>query len=60
MNSNLIACAATLGTVAPCSCKVLHDDSYLEPDFIQVNTCKLCNMYINWYGEIAVPASVFF
>ena len=56
MDFYLISCAARQGTVSPCSYNVLVDDSNFEPDRIQQITYKMCHMYYNWSGTIAVPA----
>ena len=52
----LISCAARQGTVSPCSYNVLLDESGYSPDRIQLITYKMCHMYYNWSGTIAVPA----
>ncbi|ODN02980.1 Piwi-like protein 1 [Orchesella cincta] len=52
----LISCAARQGTVSPCSYNVLQDENNFDADRIQLITYKLCHMYYNWSGTIAVPA----
>jgi aubergine-like protein len=52
----LIACTGRQGTVSPCSYNVLYDTSGLKPDQIQLLTYKMCHMYFNWSGTVAVPA----
>ena len=52
----LVAQAARQGTVSPCSFNVLLDGSGLEVDKIQRITYKMCHMYFNWSGTVAVPA----
>ncbi|CAL8140865.1 unnamed protein product [Orchesella dallaii] len=52
----LISCTARQGTVSPCSYNVLRDDSNFDADKLQLITYKLCHMYFNWSGTIAVPA----
>jgi aubergine-like protein len=52
----LIACTARQGTVSPCSYNVLFDSSGLKPDQIQLLTYKMCHLYFNWSGTVAVPA----
>jgi len=52
----LIACTGRQGTVSPCSYNVLYDSSGLKPDQIQLLTYKMCHLYFNWSGTVAVPA----
>jgi aubergine-like protein len=52
----LITAAARQGTVSPCSYNVLVDTSGLEADKIQRITYKMCHLYYNWSGTVAVPA----
>jgi aubergine-like protein len=52
----LIACTGRQGTVSPCSYNVLFDSSGLKPDQIQQLTYKMCHLYFNWSGTVAVPA----
>jgi len=52
----LVSCAARQGTVSPCSYNILHDTLGLDPDKLQMLTYKMCHMYFNWSGTVAVPA----
>lgn len=52
----LVSNVARQGTVSPCSYHVIYDDSTLEADKIHKITYKLCHMYFNWSGAIAMPA----
>jgi len=52
----LISCAARQGTVSPCSYNILYDDQGLDVDKLQMITYKMCHMYFNWSGTVAVPA----
>jgi len=44
------------GTVAPTRYSVICDESGLPPEYIQNITYKMCHLYYNWTGTIAVPA----
>lgn len=44
------------GTVNPTSYNVLYDEQGLDPDKLQRLTVKLCHLYFNYTGTIAVPA----
>jgi aubergine-like protein len=52
----LVAQAARQGTVSPCSYNVLSDTQDLDADKLQRITYKMCHMYFNWSGTVAVPA----
>lgn len=52
----LISCAARQGTVSPCCYNVMYDSQGLDPDKMQMLTYKMCHMYFNWSGTVAVPA----
>jgi len=52
----MITAAARQGTVSPCSYNVLCDSQELGPDKIQKLTYKMCHLYYNWSGTVAVPA----
>jgi len=52
----LIPQTARQGTVSPVSFNVLYDDSGLDADKMQRYTYKLCHLYYNWSGTVAVPA----
>lgn len=43
-------------TVSPTSYNVLWDEQGLDPDKMQRLTLKLCHLYYNYTGTIAVPA----
>ncbi|KAJ3610165.1 hypothetical protein NHX12_022259 [Muraenolepis orangiensis] len=45
-----------IGSVSPTHYNVVYDTSGLKPDHMQRLTYKLCHMYYNWQGTIAVPA----
>jgi aubergine-like protein len=42
--------------VSPCSYNVLTDNQGLDADKLQRITYKMCHMYFNWSGTVAVPA----
>ncbi|XP_070820601.1 piwi-like protein 1 [Chaetodon trifascialis] len=44
------------GSVSPTHYNVVYDTSGLKPDHMQRLTYKLCHMYYNWQGVVAVPA----
>uniref|UniRef100_A0A182RCZ1 Aubergine n=1 Tax=Anopheles funestus TaxID=62324 RepID=A0A182RCZ1_ANOFN len=44
------------GTVSPTSYNIVHDESGLTVDQLQVYTSKQTHLYYNWCGTIAVPA----
>ncbi|XP_053668033.1 protein aubergine-like [Anopheles marshallii] len=52
----LISQAVRQGTVSPTSYHVVHDESGLTVDQLQVYTSKQTHLYYNWCGTIAVPA----
>ncbi|KAM8866343.1 piwi-like protein 1 isoform 1-T2 [Synchiropus picturatus] len=52
----IVSQAARQGTVCPTHYNVVYDTSGLKPDHMQRLTYKLCHMYYNWQGIIAVPA----
>jgi aubergine-like protein len=52
----LVATSARQGTVSPCSYNVLTDNQGLDADKLQRITYKMCHMYFNWSGTVAVPA----
>ncbi|ODM90222.1 Piwi-like protein 1 [Orchesella cincta] len=52
----LVSQTARQGCVSPTYYNVLFDDSGLPPDRIQLFTYKLCHIYFNWSGTVAVPA----
>ncbi|XP_037115295.1 piwi-like protein 1 [Syngnathus acus] len=52
----IISQAVTFGSVSPTHYNVVYDTSGLKPDHMQRLTYKLCHMYYNWQGIIAVPA----
>jgi len=52
----LIPQSVRQGTVSPINCNVMVDNSGLIPDQIQRFTFKLCHLYFNWSGTVAVPA----
>jgi len=52
----LIATSARQGTVSPCSYNVLHDGQELGAERLQRLTYKMCHLYYNWSGTVAVPA----
>lgn len=43
-------------TVSPTAFNVLHDDIRNLPAEVQALTFRLCHMYFNWAGTVAVPA----
>ncbi|CAG7820385.1 unnamed protein product [Allacma fusca] len=44
------------GSVSPSGYNILYDDLNLGADKMQRLTYKLCHMYFNWAGTVAVPA----
>ncbi|ODN00102.1 Protein piwi [Orchesella cincta] len=44
------------GTVSPTSYNVLKDEQGIPPDLMQKFTLRLCQLYYNYSGTIAVPA----
>jgi aubergine-like protein len=52
----MITAAARQGTVSPCCYNVLYDSGDLDADKIQRFTYKMCHLYYNWSGTVAVPA----
>jgi len=52
----MITAAARQGTVSPCSYNVLRDSGDMDADKIQRLTFKMCHLYYNWSGTVAVPA----
>jgi aubergine-like protein len=52
----LVAQHANQGTVSPTCYNVLFDQQGLDADKIQRFAYKLCHMYYNWSGTVAVPA----
>ncbi|XP_054611859.1 piwi-like protein 1 [Dunckerocampus dactyliophorus] len=52
----VVSQAVTFGSVSPTHYNVVYDTSGLKPDHMQRLTYKLCHMYYNWQGIIAVPA----
>ncbi|XP_077378669.1 piwi-like protein 1 [Festucalex cinctus] len=52
----IVSQAVNIGSVSPTHYNVVYDTSGLKPDHMQRLTYKLCHMYYNWQGIIAVPA----
>jgi len=52
----MVTAAARQGTVSPCCYNVLGDSGGLDADKIQRFTYKMCHLYYNWSGTVAVPA----
>ncbi|ODM98432.1 Piwi-like protein 1 [Orchesella cincta] len=52
----LVSSVARQGCVSPTYYNVLYDESELGPNKIQLFTYKLCHLYFNWTGGVAVPA----
>jgi len=52
----LISQSVRQGTVTPTHYHVVHDNTGLRPDHIQMLTFKLCHLYYNWPGTIRVPS----
>ncbi|XP_061624752.1 piwi-like protein 1 isoform X1 [Phyllopteryx taeniolatus] len=52
----IVSTAVNSGSVSPTHYNVVYDTSGLKPDHMQRLTYKLCHMYYNWQGIIAVPA----
>nr|XP_057927973.1 piwi-like protein 1 [Doryrhamphus excisus] len=52
----IVSQAVNFGSVSPTHYNVVYDSSGLKPDHMQRLTYKLCHMYYNWQGIIAVPA----
>jgi aubergine-like protein len=44
------------GTVSPTNYNVVYDESEMPPDRLQLLSYKLCHLYFNWSGTVAVPA----
>jgi aubergine-like protein len=54
----LVSATARQGTVAPCLYTVIQDDGSIKADKLQILTYKLCHLYFNWSGTVALPAPV--
>ena len=52
----LISQASRVGTITPTCYNVIWDQQGLLPDKIQRFTFKLCHLYYNWAGPVAIPA----
>jgi len=44
------------GTVSPTNYNVIYDTSGLSADKTQRLSYKMCHLYYNWSGTVAVPA----
>ena len=45
------------GTITPISCNIVHDESNLKPDHLQILTYKLCHLYFNWPGTVKLVSN---
>jgi aubergine-like protein len=52
----LVSQTVRQGTVSPTNYHVVHDDCGLSADQLQIMAYKLCHLYFNWSGTVAVPA----
>lgn len=52
----LVAPISRQGCVSPTCYKIIYDSSKLSLDKIQCLTYKLCHLYFNWSGTVAVPS----
>jgi len=52
----LVSQSARQGTVSPSNYNVIFDNSSIKPDSLQGLTYKMCHLYFNWSGTVAVPA----
>jgi len=43
-------------TVSPTAYNVIHDEILKSPAEVQALTFRMCHMYYNWSGTVAVPA----
>lgn len=44
------------GTVSPTNYNVVLDEMAMPADRLQLLTYKMCHLYFNWSGTVAVPA----
>jgi aubergine-like protein len=51
----LVSQTARQGCVSPTYYNVIHDTSGLTPEQVQMFTYRLCHLYYNWSGTVAVP-----
>jgi len=56
MDFFMVTTAARQGTVSPVCFNILYDTQELDMDKMQRITYKMCHMYFNWSGTVAVPA----
>jgi len=56
----LVSQSVRQGTVSPSNYNVVYDNSDIKPDMLQGLTYKMCHLYFNWSGTVAVPAPVQF
>ena len=54
----LLSQSVRLGTVSPTHYLVVHDDTLLSADQLQLLVFKLSHLYFNWSGTIRMPAPV--
>ncbi|KAM9391511.1 piwi-like protein 1 [Pholidichthys leucotaenia] len=52
----IVSQAVRTGSVSPTHYNIVYDTTGLKPDHMQRLTYKLCHMYYNWQGVVAVPA----
>lgn len=52
----IISQSVRQGTVSPTNYNVIYDNSGVSADSMQQITFKLCHLYYNWSGTVAVPA----
>jgi aubergine-like protein len=52
----MVAQSVNQGTVSPTNYNVVLDESEFSPDHMQKLSYKLCHLYYNWCGTVAVPA----
>jgi aubergine-like protein len=52
----LVSSSARQGTASPCYYTIVSENGGLDMNKLQILTYKLCHMYFNWSGSVAVPA----
>eukprot|EP00698_Gefionella_okellyi_P018367 TRINITY_DN5498_c0_g2_i4.p2 TRINITY_DN5498_c0_g2~~TRINITY_DN5498_c0_g2_i4.p2 ORF type:complete len:216 (-),score=70.13 TRINITY_DN5498_c0_g2_i4:51-698(-) len=56
----MVAQHVNQGTTTPTYYRMVHNDSSLSVDELQLLTHRMCFMYFNWPGAIRVPAPVMY
>lgn len=52
----MVSQSVNQGTVSPTNYNVVHDESDWTAEKMQKLSFKLCHLYYNWCGTVAVPA----